>query len=96
MLTLDIGAAMQQMGEMEDELTAHEGCRLHGDVAARYVAGKLQFGVHQGDFLTMLPQMLTGHLLPQGGALRVLCVLCVLGVLRVLDVLGVLGVLGTA
>lgn len=67
MLTLDLGAAMQSLGEMEDELEAHEGCRVRGAVTARYVTGRLQFAVHQNSFMDMLPQMLTGHFLPTGG-----------------------------
>jgi hypothetical protein len=44
---------------------AHEGCRLSGDVTVRRVAGRLHFAVHQQSFVDMLPQMLTGHVLPR-------------------------------
>ena len=64
-VNVDLGAAMQQMGDMEEEMTAHEGCRLHGDITVRRVAGRLHFAVHQQSFIDMLPQMLTGHVLPR-------------------------------
>lgn len=64
-VNVDLGAAMQQMGDMEEEMTAHEGCRLHGDITVRRVAGRLHFAVHQQSFIDMLPQMLTGHMLPR-------------------------------
>lgn len=64
-VNVDLGAAMQQMGEMEEEIGAHEGCRLSGDVTVRRVAGRLHFAVHQQSFVDLLPQMLTGHALPK-------------------------------
>jgi hypothetical protein len=64
-VNVDLGKVMQQTGEMEAELAAHEGCRLHGDVTVRRVAGRLHFAVHQHSFVDMLPQMLTGHVLPK-------------------------------
>jgi hypothetical protein len=64
-VNVDLGAAMKHMGEMEEELGAHEGCRLHGDVTVRRVAGRLHFAVHQQSFVDMLPMMLTGHVLPR-------------------------------
>jgi hypothetical protein len=39
-MSIDIGAAMQQMGDMEAEMTAHEGCKLHGDVQVRVMKGQ--------------------------------------------------------
>jgi len=64
-VNVDLGAAMKHMDEMEAEMGAHEGCRLHGDVTVRRVAGRLHFAVHQQNFVDLLPQMLTGHVLPR-------------------------------
>ncbi|KIY93713.1 hypothetical protein MNEG_14248 [Monoraphidium neglectum] len=64
-VNVDLGAAVQHMGEMEQEMGAHEGCRLRGDVTVRRVAGRLHFAVHQQSFADMLPQLLTGHVLPR-------------------------------
>jgi hypothetical protein len=31
-MTIDLGAAVQQMNDMEAEMQKHEGCRLWGDI----------------------------------------------------------------
>jgi hypothetical protein len=64
-VSVDLGAAMQQMADMEQEMAAHEGCRLTGDATVRRVAGRLHFAAHQSSFVDVLPQMLTGHVLPR-------------------------------
>ncbi|KAI8463959.1 MAG: endoplasmic reticulum vesicle transporter-domain-containing protein [Monoraphidium minutum] len=64
-VAIDLGVAMQHLGEMEEEMGAHEGCRLRGDVTVRRVAGRLHFAVHQQSMADMLPQMLSGHVLPR-------------------------------
>eukprot|EP00879_Flechtneria_rotunda_P003130 GHRR01003351.1.p1 GENE.GHRR01003351.1~~GHRR01003351.1.p1 ORF type:complete len:673 (+),score=232.53 GHRR01003351.1:391-2409(+) len=64
-MQIDLGAAMTQMSDMDTELQKHEGCRVYGDVSVRRVAGKLHFAVHQQSFVDVLPQMLTGHILPK-------------------------------
>ncbi|GBF88593.1 hypothetical protein Rsub_01308 [Raphidocelis subcapitata] len=64
-VNVDLGEAMRHMGEMEQEMGSHEGCRLSGDVTVRRVAGRMHFAVHQQSFVDMLPQMLTGHVLPR-------------------------------
>jgi hypothetical protein len=56
-MTLDLGASIQQMGDMEEELSAHEGCRLRGDMTVRRVAGRVHFAVHQQSFMDLLPQV---------------------------------------
>ncbi|KAI8477518.1 MAG: endoplasmic reticulum vesicle transporter-domain-containing protein [Monoraphidium minutum] len=64
-VNVDLGSAVQHMNDMEAEIGAHEGCRLSGDVTVRRVAGRLHFAVHQQSFVDLLPQMLTGHVLPR-------------------------------
>lgn len=64
-MSVDMEAAMRHIGDMEQEMGAHEGCRLRGDVTVRRVAGRLHFAVHQQSFADMLPQLLTGHVLPR-------------------------------
>ncbi|KAF8056116.1 ergic3 [Scenedesmus sp. PABB004] len=64
-MQIDLSAAMTQMGDMGAEINAHEGCRVKGDVRVRRVAGRLHFAVHQQSFIDVLPQMLTGHVLPK-------------------------------
>jgi hypothetical protein len=63
-LTVDLDGAFQQLGAMEEEMAGHEGCRLVGDATVRRVAGRVRFSVHQGSIVDLLPQMLSGHMLP--------------------------------
>lgn len=70
-VNVDLGAAMQHMGEMEEEIGAAEGCRLRGDVTVRRVAGRLHFAVHQQSFIDKLPQVRGLH--AGGEALRHAC-----------------------
>ncbi|GBF95217.1 hypothetical protein Rsub_07932 [Raphidocelis subcapitata] len=62
---LDFGAALQQLEDTEEEMGRHEGCRLRGSVTVRRVSGRVRLAVHQDNLLDMLPQMLTGHILPR-------------------------------
>jgi hypothetical protein len=64
-MSVDMEAAMRHIGDMEQEMGAHEGCRLRGDVTVRRVSGRLHFAVHQQSLADMLPQMLSGHVLPR-------------------------------
>lgn len=64
-MSVNLGAAIQHMGDMEAEIEAHEGCRVYGSVVVRRVSGKLHFSVHQQSFMDVLPQMLTGHVVPR-------------------------------
>lgn len=64
-MQIDLGAAMTQMSDMDTEMQQHEGCRVFGELTVRRVAGRLHFAVHQQSFIDVLPQMLTGHVLPR-------------------------------
>lgn len=59
-MSIDMGAAMQQLSDIDEELEHHEGCRLWGTLSLKRVAGRVHLSVHQETLFELMPELLLG------------------------------------